>query len=300
MKRTLQTTFQARQYMLSRDFEIYYYNDSQPQKVRTHTHDYYEFYLFLEGDVSLQIADTVYPLQYGDIILIPPNVPHMPIHHSDKVPYRRFVFWISQEYCNHLLRLSSDYVYLMQYVQVHKRYIFHNDRIAFNSIQSKANALIDEMRSNRFGREAQISIYVNDLILSLNRLLHEQNTPKKVPLDTSLYRRLCDYIEEHIEDELTLEKLAGEFFVSKYHIAHVFKDQTGLSIHQYITKKRLALCKEALLGNSGITDVYQSFGFGDYSSFFRAFKKEFGISPKEFQKTAVTPNPSTASPSEAE
>ena len=292
MKRKLQTTFQTRQYMLSRDFEIYYYNDLQAQKVNMHTHNYYEFYFFLEGDVSIQIGETIYPLQYGDIILIPPNIPHMPVYHSNKAPYRRFVFWISPEYCNHLLSISPDYVYLMQYVQVQKNYIFHNDRITFNSVQSKANILIDEMRSNRFGREAQITLYVNDLILHLNRLLHERNTPKSAPLDTSLYRKLCDYIEEHLEEELHLEHLSKEFYVSKYHIAHVFKEATGLSIHQYITKKRLALCKEALLENTSITEVYQTFGFGDYSSFFRAFKKEYGISPKEYKNSIALPSTS--------
>ena len=66
MKKNLQTTFSTRQYMLSKDFEIYYYSDSHDDnlrsKVRIHTHDYYEFYFFLEGNVSIQINDSEYPL----------------------------------------------------------------------------------------------------------------------------------------------------------------------------------------------------------------------------------------------
>ena len=81
---------------------------------------------------------------------------------------------------------------------------------------------------------------------------------------------------------MSLEQLSKAFFVSKYHIAHVFKDNIGLSIHQYITKKRLNLCKEAISGHMSITQAYQMFGFGDHSSFYRAFKKEYGISPKDF------------------
>ena len=61
-----------------------------------------------------------------------------------------------------------------------------------------------------------------------------------------------------------------------------------MSIHQYITKKRLALCKEAILGNANISEVYQAYGFGDYSSFFRAFKKEYGISPKDYREKQLT------------
>ena len=86
-----------------------------------------------------------------------------------------------------------------------------------------------------------------------------------------------------MDKELSLDLLAKEFFVSKYHIAHVFKDHLGMSIHQYITKKRLALCREALLGHQKIAETIASFGFKDYSSFYRAFKKQYGISPKAFQ-----------------
>ncbi len=283
MRKRLQTAFQPRQYMVSKDFELFYYENRTPLTVDLHTHDYYEFYFFLEGNVQMQIGDTCYPVRFGDIMLIPPHLPHRTIIDTQAAPYRRFVFWISQEYCNHLLQSSPDYAYIMQYVGTAKQYTFHTDLIAFNSVQSKILRLLEEMRSQKFGKEAQISICVNDLILHLNRLAHEQNTPGKKNYDRVLYRQLMEYIEEHVEEDLSLEKIAAEFFVSKYHIAHVFKDNTGLSIHQFITKKRLDLCRDAIQSKMSITEAYQMFGFGDYSSFYRAFKKEYGISPKDFR-----------------
>ncbi|HHV11157.1 MAG TPA: AraC family transcriptional regulator [Clostridiales bacterium] len=281
MKKKLQTQFSNRQYMLSKDFEIFYYNDTSLTKVSTHSHDYYEFYFFLEGDVSIQIGSTLYPVTFGDIMLMPPHVPHRPIIHSLDVPYRRFVFWISQEYCSHLLGISPDYAYLMQYVQTSKSYLFHNDRVSFNAVQSKVLRLIEEMHSDRFGRAAQLFLCVNDLVLHLSRLVYDRNSFEKTTEELPLYQNLCAFIEGHLDEDLSLERLSAEFYVSKYHIAHVFKDSLGLSVHQYITKKRLALCREAIISNMGITKAYQTFGFGDYSSFYRAFKKEYGISPKE-------------------
>jgi AraC-like DNA-binding protein len=147
--------------------------------------------------------------------------------------------------------------------------------------------LLEEMRSQKYGRETQVSICVNDLILRLNRLAYEQNTPTRKNTEHLLYQQLTEYIEEHLEDDLSLENLASLFFVSKYHIAHVFKDNIGLSIHQYITKKRLNLCKEAISGKMSITEAYQMYGFGDYSSFYRAFKKEFGFSPKDYRDMQI-------------
>lgn len=231
----------------------------------------------------MQIGDNVYPIQIGDIMLIPPHISHRPIIKSQDIPYRRFVFWISQDYCNHLLQSSPDYAYIMQYVEIEKNYIFHTEQIAFNAIQSKILRLLEEMRSEKFGRDAQISICVNDLLLALNRLAYEQNTPKRRSSEHLLYQQLTEYIEEHLEEDLSLETLAKKFYVSKYHIAHVFKDNIGMSIHQYITKKRLDLCKDAISGKMNITEAYHMFGFGDYSSFYRAFKKEYGISPKDYR-----------------
>ena len=284
MKKNLQSAFHTRQYMLSKDFEIYYYSDYYLSKVESHTHNYYEFYFFLEGNVDMIIEGDVFSMHPGDLVLIPPKIRHHAEIRNQELPYRRFVFWISREYCKHLLELSPDYVYLMQHVEVAGDYVFSNDIITFNTIQSKVFALIDEMRSNRFGRDARISLCVNDLILHLNRIVHERNYPRSEKEDKNLYQSLAEYIEKNLEGNLSLEHLAEVFYVSKYHIAHTFKDHTGLSIHQYITKKRLTACREAILGGSEITQAYLMFGFGDYSSFYRAFKKEYGISPREFRR----------------
>lgn len=291
MRKRLQTAFQPRQYMLSQDFELYYYEDRELPKVDIHSHNYYEFYFFLEGNINMQIGEDLYPVRFGDIMLIPPHTSHRPIIKNQSVPYRRFVFWISQEYCNHLLQSSPDYAYIMQYVEIEKHYIFHTDQIAFNTIQSKLLRILEEMRSKKFGRDAQITICINDLILSLNRLAYEQNTPRRKNTEYMLYQHLAEFIQDHIEEDLSLERLAKEFFVTKYHIAHIFKDNIGMSIHQYITKKRLSLCKEAIASGMNITEAYHMFGFGDYSSFYRSFKKEYGVSPKDFKDMQIDQGP---------
>lgn len=283
MRRNLQTQFNTRQYMLSKDFEIYYYSDYNLSKIEGHTHNYYEFYFFLEGDVQMEIDKSSHKLQSGDIMLIPPNIKHRAVIRNNQIPYRRFVFWISQDYCKRLLELSPDYIYLMQYVQISKEFVFHNDFVSFNAIQFKVFRLIEEMQGNKFGRAEQLLLCVNDLILHLNRVVYEQKNPPSIREEQSLYQRISQYIEEHLEDDLSLEQLANKFYVSKYHIAHIFKNNIGISIHQFITKKRLSACKEAILGNTNITEAYLMFGFGDYSSFYRAFKKEYGLSPKEYR-----------------
>ncbi len=282
MKKNLKTEFTKRQYMFSEDFELYYYSDSNPSKVESHRHNYYEFYLFLEGDVDIVIDMERYKLKKGDMILVPPNLSHYPIINSKNL-YSRFVFWISEEYLNKLLGISKDYGYLISFVNNKKKYIFHNDIITFNTTQSKIFQLIEEMNSDRFGRDTKISICVNDLLLYLNRIVYEQNNLYIVKEDIDLYQSIINYIEEHLDEDLSLDKLANEFYLSKYYICHLFKKNTGVSIHRYIIKKRLSECKNAILSNIAIGEAYLIFGFNDYSSFYRAFKKEYGVAPNDFK-----------------
>lgn len=290
MREELRTAFSPRQYMLSKDFEIYYYSDIHMKATGNHTHDYYEFYFFVDGDVSMIIADKEYVLSPGDLVLIPPHVPHYAVIHNTEIYYQRFVFWISKDYCNQLLRLSSAYGYIMQQAAVNKNYVHHFDRIAFNAIQSKIFNLIQEIHQDRYGKAAKVQNYVSDLVLDLNRATYEATHPIEFKESASLYQNLITYINAHLTDDISLDSLAEHFFLSKYHISHVFKANLGISIKQYIIKQRLNLFKDYMRQNGEIGKAYLQCGFANYSSFYRDFKNEFGISPNEYKRQVEKEN----------
>ena len=280
MINNLSSVFLNRQYMISKDFEIYYYKDRNLRNVEIHSHEYYEFYFFLEGEVTMFYSDSSHRMKNGDMVIIPPGMQHHVQIHDPAVPYRRVVFWITKSFLSKLSVHSEEFLFLTGKAD-DSGFAWHFNEVTFNTVQRKIFHVIEEIFSNRFGRRMAVALGINDLLLFLNRTVYESLHPERYgKSEKNLDRNLIRYIEEHINEDLRLDTLSELFFVSKYHISHLFKDKMGISLHQYILKKRLSMSKDALINGRKPSEVFREYGFSDYSVFYRAFVKEFGLSPQ--------------------
>ena len=124
--------------------------------------------------------------------------------------------------------------------------------------------------------------YLAQVLVLLNRLALQQQKEEVVTAQDSTVYNVLGYINEHYNENLSLDDLANRFFISKYHLSREFQRLVGTSVHRYIVQKRLVMAKQMLSAGKPSTEVYQSCGFGDYSNFYRAFKTEYQISPKEY------------------
>jgi len=119
--------------------------------------------------------------------------------------------------------------------------------------------------------------YLNLLCSRKEYLFSEEKTSTHPLVD-----EISGYIDAHISDPITVEDLANVVHMSKYHFLRKFKDITGVTVHTFITNKRLIKACEMLKNGKNITQAYQSCGFSDYSAFLRNFKKTFGVSPGKY------------------
>lgn len=292
MKKELSTYFNTRQYMHSKDFEIFYYNDPRLNSISSHSHPYYEFYFFMEGDLSYSIDGKQYPLERGDYLLIPPGIMHGPVFHTTntQAPYRRFVLWLSEAYYSRLCQFSNDFSYSFDFSSKNQRYHFRTDFIIQQELQGKLMDLIEEINGNKPFGDLSARLMVCSFITQINKITYNITHQVSYSYENVLYLNICDYINNHLDQDLTLDSLAAFFYVSKYHISHVFKNNMGISPHQYILKKRLQASKNGILSGSPLKNIFAQYGFNDYTSFYRAFKKEFALSPKEFKEQHELPD----------
>lgn len=133
-----------------------------------------------------------------------------------------------------------------------------------------------------FGNSLLKRCYIISLLVYLNRISLENFY--EVEYERDYDPRVNDiirFINNNLTDPITLDDIAEHFYLSKYHLCRLFKKNVGLTIYQYIIKKRLIVAKSLLISGSSVKTAFISSGFSDYSNFIKSFKNEFGLSPKD-------------------
>jgi len=279
--------FNTRQHMVSPTMEIYHYRDSYLNEVALHHHDFYEIYYFLNGNVNYIIEGRTYRLSPGDLLLISPLELHQPVFLPEKRAYERIVLWMNRQYIE---QLSAAGVSLTRCFDVSAPN--HTNLLRLNAQQRQRaiellSRLLDESKGTGYGCELMMHGLLMEFLVEVNRIsVSSADHPAPDSRSAPLVAEVLDYINEHYHEPLTLDNLASHFFVSKYHLLHEFNRHVGTSVYHYIIQRRLIIARQMLADGLAPTDVYQQCGFGDYANFYRAFKTEYRMSPKEYLNSA--------------
>lgn len=276
-------TFDPRQNMRVDSYELFRYRDARMGSVALHHHDFYEIYLFLGGRVEYRIEGRSYQLQPGDLLLISPLVLHQPIISPDSEPYERMVLWIDGNYLQGLSTERTDLTRCFQGANHSRANLLRLPPQDYARIGSQLENLARENANPSYGGDAAALGYLLQFLVEVNRLARRRETRYNGRETASpLINQALTYIDRYYLEDLSLEQLAGQLFVNQYHLAHEFRRVVGTGVHHYILLRRLATARQLMAEGVTPSQVAQRCGFRDYTNFYRAFKNEYGISPREY------------------
>lgn len=276
--------FNQNQQMKQQYFEIYHYSGIEEKGIRSHYHNHYEIYVFLDGKIDYVVEGNLYSLQPRDILLISPYEQHYPISNTAIGKYERIVVWLSKEYMNELYKLDPSIYYSFNSCTKKNNNLVRLYKSTWQALYASLLWIIDEYYSDNMGKILECYSSMAQFLVHLNRSVYFQGPFDMKKISDDLLSAIIKYIMTHVTEDLSLEKVASEFYISQYYLSHLFKEKMGTSVYNYILQRRLTIAKNLILSNIPVTKVFEQCGFKDYAGFYRAFKKEFGLSPKEFKK----------------
>ena len=148
---------------------------------------------------------------------------------------------------------------------------------------------LDKLRSlhmqESYGSDLLAVCSLVELMVAINQSAADRSMQSALSADMASDRvvdGVLSYINEHYSEALTLDALAERFFISKYHLLRKFEAQVGTTVHRYILQKRLLNAKQLLAGGLAPSEVCTYCGFGDYANFYRAFRAEYGTTPRQY------------------
>lgn len=274
--------FDPRQVMRRESFEVFHYRDPRPGHVEVHHHDFYEVYFLLGGQVSYWVEGRVLHMTPGDLLFINPLELHRPLVDPEEPVCERFVLWISQDFLEELstpqLSLSSCF----DTTRPNYSHLIRPTAAERAVLTARLGELVRESYGKDLGSDISARGIFLQLIVQLNRLARRDDGQREDEQLSDLVRNAMQYIGENLSTGLSLEQVAGQLFVSKYHLSHAFSREVGVSMYRYIMLRRLLMARQMLMAGEQAGQVCRSCGFSDYTSFYRAFKSEYGISPRQF------------------
>lgn len=277
--------FTSRQVMNSSDFELFHYSDNHPINVEYHNHDFYEILFFISGKVDYIIEGKTYTLKANDILLTNNKEVHKPVV-LNGINYERIVIWIDPDFIKTIENNETNLTLCFEDSSKHHYNLLRPNINLFYIIKTIYEKLEKVYNSNDYGSTILRKIYITELLVYLNIAYFD--TTKEIEIDIKHDSKISDvvhYINENLCEDLSLDTLSKKFYISKYHLSRQFKQYVGFTIHQYIIKKRLIMAKIHLHDGASINSAYVDSGFNNYQNFIKAFKDEFGFSPKKYVKS---------------
>lgn len=261
----------------SRQYGFCYIRGIEREESRAVSHidkDLFSVFMLLSGELDYIIEGNCLHIKPNDVVLVSNNE----LHHS-----------IIKEGC------ECDYILLMLDLD----FFIKNDcddfaHMVFHRAMGRGNVIPAERiiqsgigdifkRLDIYAQKEPVSLpVVKSVIIELLYNLNAQSTKtEESSYQQKNVKKIIEYINNNLTERLTLDSIAGEFFLTKQYLCKVFKAGTGITINKYISYKRVVLVRELYSKGDSLSVACEKAGFSDYSSFYRAYSKIMNEPPRK-------------------
>lgn len=272
----METQFEKRGYLLE-DFRLFHLCSEGMNNVDFHYHDFHKLVIILSGGGAYAVEGRRYLLQPGDVVLVGRGSIHRPEIGSGCC-YERVIFYISDEYLKSHCVNGWDPTVLFSEGESH---VLRLSEAELDWWRQELAVLEQEMRSGTPDSILISRCQFMLLLLSLFRLKSGSSHIRSLPAEPGDEKVLAiiRYLNDHITEDISIDHLSEQFYLSKYHMMRRFKEVAGMPIHAYLSDKRLFMARDLIGKGVSATEACYQCGFHSYSSFSRAYQKRFQVTP---------------------
>ena len=261
-------------------FKIFHLIDQDFKTYDFHYHDFHKLLILIKGHVTYCVEGKNYPLAPYDFVLIKAGEVHRPVVVSDSI-YERIIIYISPEFEKEYLGETLDLSLCFEKTSIEKTHVFRIPAFEKSKLYIRLQELVRSLTKEDYGARLQEKLCFLQFMILLNQKVLKDHI--EYP-ETATYHEkvseIMEYIHTHITEELSVQTLSEKFYLNKYYLMHLFKQETGTTLASYISGKRLYLAREQMEQGIPITEACYFCGYKNYSTFLRAYKKFFRETPK--------------------
>ncbi len=269
---------------LNENFRLFHLKDSLAPRLEYHYHEFDKLILPLGGKVTYVVEGVTYFLKPWDILLVQHNLIHRPVMDASQ-PYERMVLWLGREWLRSRSDPEEPLDACFDATREQGFHLLRPDADRRLSYMELFQRLEQAQRDVQFGSRRLADTLCQQLLIAVNRDLLGRDAPCR---EEESYRadpkieEILRHIAANLPGDLSVDTLAKTFFLSRYYLMHRFKDVTGYTLHQYVNQKRLLRAGELIRSGMPVMQAAGEAGFREYSTFLRAFRSTFHMSPRAF------------------